>query len=132
MKDASEDCLTLDIVRPSGVVNKDGLPVYVFIHGYVSPNSGRIWTDDVGRGDFNAGDKSEYDGRALVKTSLQLGSPIMYVAMHYRLSFLGFPNSGEVVEHNATNLGLLDQRLALDWLKSNIRSFGGDPNKVNF
>ncbi|KAJ5037440.1 uncharacterized protein L3040_007615 [Drepanopeziza brunnea f. sp. 'multigermtubi'] len=130
----SEDCLTLDIVRPSNPPGRDTsgfdsvtitttvsnihktnlLPVYVFIHG----------------GEFIKGDKSEYDGRNLVKTSVTLGHPIIYVAMNYRLGFLGFPAGKEAQSHNSTNLGLLDQRQALVWLQQNVRYFGGDPKKV--
>jgi len=31
---------------------------------------------------------------------------------------------------NETNLGLLDQRLAIEWLRDNVSRFGGDPQKM--
>lgn len=44
----------------------------------------------------------------------------------YRLNIFGFPGSP-----NATNnLGLLDQRLAVEWVRDNIANFGGDPTRI--
>jgi hypothetical protein len=50
--------------------------------------------------------------------------------MNYRLGPLGFPQGPEAVERGALNLGLHDQWAALEWVQSNIASFGGDPHKV--
>lgn len=45
--------------------------------------------------------------------------------MNYRLGALGFLPS-----ELGGNFGLRDQNLALQWIKDNIASFGGDPSKV--
>ena len=52
------------------------------------------------------------------------------MTLNYRLSAWGFLSSSEVASSGNTNLGLRDQRLALQWIKENIRAFGGDPEKV--
>jgi Carboxylesterase family len=58
------------------------------------------------------------------------GTPVLFVSMNYRLGPLGFPQGPEAVERAALNLGLHDQRVALEWVQKNIASFGGDPRKV--
>jgi acetylcholinesterase len=67
----------------------------------------------------------------LVATSIQLHAPIIYISINYRLNFFGFPASKEAQEKGALNLGLLDQRLALQWVRDHIQAFGGDPKKVS-
>ena len=44
----------------------------------------------------------------------------------YRLSILGFPGN----PNGTLNLGLLDQRLAVEWVRDNIENFGGDSSRI--
>jgi carboxylesterase type B len=41
----------------------------------------------------------------------------------YRENIFGFPGAGP-------NVGLLDQRLAIEWVRDNIEGFGGDPARI--
>ena len=47
----------------------------------------------------------------------------------YRLNIFGFPVS-PALSPPVANLGLLDQRAAIEWLRENIAAFGGDPDKM--
>lgn len=47
----------------------------------------------------------------------------------YRLNIFGFHNAAGLDQKNL-NLGLLDQRAALEWVRSNIEKFGGDVDKI--
>lgn len=58
------------------------------------------------------------------------GKPFIAVTLNYRLSAWGFISSSQVSGSGNTNLGLRDQRLALQWVQENIGAFGGDPEKV--
>ncbi|KAJ5337237.1 Carboxylesterase [Penicillium brevicompactum] len=109
-----EDCLTVNVRRPAGTKPDAKLPVLVWIFG----------------GGFETGSTSMYDGASVVTDSVALGMPVIYVAMNYRLGGFGFLPGAEVLKDGSANLGLLDQRLALEWVADNIASFGGDPTKV--
>ncbi|KAH8900748.1 alpha/beta-hydrolase [Thozetella sp. PMI_491] len=113
--DVSEDCLTLNVVRPKGYEN-DSLPIGFWIHGGGFVNGGNA--------------DQRYNLSFIVQQSVKVGKPIMAVAINYRLSAWGFLAGDQVTGEGLTNMGLRDQRLALHWVQENIASFGGDPKKV--
>ena len=45
------------------------------------------------------------------------------------MTIFGFPNS-PAIPIDQQNLGIRDQRAALEWLRANIEAFGGDPEKI--
>uniref|UniRef100_A0A182SDE1 Carboxylic ester hydrolase n=1 Tax=Anopheles maculatus TaxID=74869 RepID=A0A182SDE1_9DIPT len=108
---ASEDCLFLNVYTPINPHEElaDGpLPVMVWLHG------GAFCT--------GSGDSSIYHPEWLIAES------VIVVTINYRLGPAGFlclPSMGIY-----GNMGLKDQRLALEWVRSNIRSFGGDAGNV--
>ncbi|KAG7479557.1 acetylcholinesterase-like [Solea senegalensis] len=110
----SEDCLYLNVWTPH--FNKTQTPppplapVLVWIYG----------------GGFLTGTSSldVYDGRLLSKSE-----GVVVVSMNYRVGVFGFlslPDNKNI----QGNAGLLDQRLAVQWVADNIAAFGGDPSKV--
>ncbi|CAE6467304.1 unnamed protein product [Rhizoctonia solani] len=112
VENISEDCLNLNIWRPSNISGK--LPVMVWIYG----------------GGFYFGSTIYYPGDNLVQTSIELNKPVLYVSINYRTGIYGFPPGQEAAAAGALNLGIKDQRLALEWIQKNIGYFGGDPTKV--
>ncbi|KAG7388900.1 hypothetical protein PHYBOEH_007663 [Phytophthora boehmeriae] len=112
----SEDCLTINVVRPTGVSEGSELPVGVWIHG----------------GGFTQGGSSDprYNLSYIIDEATRAGMPFIGVSMNYRLQAFGFLWGTAVKEAGVTNLGLKDQHLALHWVHENIAAFGGDPDKV--
>lgn len=108
----SEDCLNLNIARPSGVDAGAKLPVIAFIYG------GGFSTG------FNEEQSTAPDG--MILESVQNGLPIVHVVMNYRLGVFGFATSEALLGEGSSNAGLRDQRLALEWVRDNIQHFGGD------
>ncbi|ORY59273.1 lipase [Pseudomassariella vexata] len=113
----SEDCLTINVVRPAGVVSeKKLLPVLVWIYG-----GGLYWGSSA---------DPQYNLSGVVKLSQEIGEPVLAVSFNYRLGMWGFLQTPQVLAEGSSNAGLLDQHLALQWIQENIASFGGDPSQV--
>ncbi|KAK9491483.1 Alpha/Beta hydrolase protein [Lipomyces doorenjongii] len=133
----SEDCLFLDVTVPGWIVrdqmgifntsvsnatitlsplngsgSSGGLPVMTWIHG----------------GGFTFGEKAGvHNPKGLMKIAQ---GKLVYVAFNYRLGAFGFLGGKEVRAKGATNAGLHDQRMALDWIHQHIEKFGGNPDDV--
>jgi para-nitrobenzyl esterase len=106
-----DDSLTLTIWAPDGAGPR---PVMVWIHG----------------GSFTIGASSlpVYDGARLASEG-----DVVVVAINYRLGALGFMSfdaHGGREWGAAANCGLLDQALALQWVRDHIGAHGGDPGNV--
>ncbi|KAJ7588057.1 extracellular triacylglycerol lipase precursor [Mycena floridula] len=110
----SEDCLTINILRPSGIHANASLPVLFWTYG----------------GGYTTGSSSSFNGSAIVAQSVTRGTPLIYVNFNYRLGPLGFPQGQEADSRGALNLAMRDQLLALEWVQLHIGQFGGDRTKV--
>lgn len=106
----AEDCLFLNVRTPA---QRRGppLPVMVFLHG----------------GAFILGTASApvNDGR-----NLAAYGDVVVVSLGYRLGALGFLAGGAGEDRLEGNYGFADQQLALEWVRDNIRAFGGDADAV--
>lgn len=106
----SEDCLALNIWRPK---TAEKLPVMVWIHG------GGYW--------WGSGGCPIYDGAQIADRG-----NVVVVSLNHRLNAFGYLYLGGIAEEfsQSANLGQRDLILALQWVKRNIASFGGDPGCV--
>lgn len=104
----SEDCLLLDIVRPD---SNQKLPVVVYFHG----------------GSFIYGSSHHpvLRGHELAKNM-----DVVYVSINFRLGALGYLDMRSFGDNCVANPAVLDQILALKWIKHNIAAFGGDPERI--
>lgn len=105
-----DEILNLNITAPSTPPadrgEPGGYPVYIWIHGggYVAGSPGGGW----------------FDGAAYARTG------IVVVSITYRLGFDGFG----LIEHAPANRGVLDCLAALTWVREEIATFGGDPQRI--
>ena len=118
-----EQCLYLNIFRPIIQSNHSLLPVLVWIHG----------------GGHKSGCSSQsipllYNGTNMIAHSPP-DQPVVIVTINYRLGVLANMYLKELIEEDsnwpaAGNYMFLDMLSALRWIKTNIKEYGGDPNKV--
>jgi para-nitrobenzyl esterase len=109
----SEDCLYLN-VWTAAKSDIEKRPVLVWIYG----------------GGFSSGGSGcqIYDGDAMASAG------VVFVSINYRVGIFGFYAHPELTKESGVNAsgnyGLMDQVAALQWVKKNISTFGGDPNNV--
>lgn len=117
----SEDCLYLNVYAPACIVGTPGctntpsarLPVMIYLHA----------------GEMQYGSSNDAENNFPY-----FSDKVVLVTPNSRIGALGFlgadilrsraPNGG------TGNYGMLDQRLALQWVQENIAAFGGDPERV--
>ena len=103
-----EDCLNLNVYVPASATASSKLPVYMFLYG----------------GSFTEGDNDGpfdiYAGQGFTRND------IILVVPNYRLGAYGYL----VTDKLTGNVGLLDQRLAMQWIRDNIGAFGGDASRL--
>lgn len=81
---------------------------------------------------MGGGVDQRYNLSFIVENSVKIGKPVIGVSINYRLSAWGFlSGSEELKESGELNLGLRDQRLALQWVQDNIKGFGGKNTPVH-
>ncbi|KAL2867434.1 Alpha/Beta hydrolase protein [Aspergillus lucknowensis] len=113
----SEDCLTLRVDRPVDTPANAQMPVLVHLHGG-------------GYAFGSAYDDTAYPPAGLVRENDFKDLPAIYVAINYRLGAFGFAASDALREEDNLNVGLLDQRLGLQWVQDHIEAFGGNKHNV--
>ncbi|WP_185827314.1 carboxylesterase/lipase family protein [Edaphobacter aggregans] len=109
-----EDCLRVNVWTPE--INGSGKrPVMVYMHG----------------GGFSGGcghDLLSYEGESLARNH-----DVVLVNLNHRLNVYGYLNLeglfGDEFASSA-NVGLLDLVAVLEWVRTHISMFGGDPNNV--
>jgi carboxylesterase type B len=100
----SEDCLTLNVWAPART-HAEKFPVLVWFFG----------------GGFQQGGTNSlyYNPTPWIQRT----QAHIVVSVNFRSNIFGFPNAAGLPEQN---LGLLDQRASLEWVRANIAAFGGD------
>lgn len=118
-----EDCLTVNVwsktaassYEPSfssasatAAVAQSGKAVLLWIYG----------------GGFSTGTSNApfYSGARLAQDE-----DVVVVSFNYRINVFGFPGAPGLTDQN---MGLLDQRMAVEWVRDNIAEFGGDPARI--
>ena len=112
--DVSEDCLRLNVFTPA-LNDGNKRPVIVWLHGGGFVNGNGIEQDG-------------YNGENFARKG-----DAVFVSVNHRLGPMGFTNLAAVGGDKyaaSGNVGMLDLVAALEWVRDNIASFGGDPGNI--
>lgn len=105
--DVSEDCLICDIYVPGHPSDQNNKAVIIWFMG----------------GEFQTGQTG-----LLPANDVTLNGNVIFVSVAYRVGVFGFLSTGD--DTIPGNFGLWDQKMAIEWVKANIKSFGGDPSRI--
>jgi carboxylesterase type B len=109
LETSDEDCLHMAIWTPLDVNSTSKLPVAIFLPG----------------GSFvNGGVTIDYQMPAPLVAQ---HNDIIVATVGYRVNIFGFPKAAGLDDQN---LGILDQRMAVEWLHANVGAFGGDGDRM--
>ncbi|GAB5366071.1 hypothetical protein AAMO2058_001112900 [Amorphochlora amoebiformis] len=113
-KQLSEDCLFMNIYTPFPSAERNfKIPVMVYLHA----------------GEFRYGASNDRENNFPY-----FSNEVILVTFNNRIGALGFLASEALRtisgDNSTGNLGLKDQRFALQWVKENIEEFGGDPANI--
>lgn len=106
---ASEDCLKLAVWTPLNATCESSLPVALFWTGGGYQTNGILVPGQLPPGWVSRSQSH------------------IVVTINYRMNILGFSNAAGL---ETQNVGLLDMRLSLEWVRDNIAAFGGDPSRI--
>jgi para-nitrobenzyl esterase len=105
----SEDSLSLNVWTTANP--NAGKPVVVYIHG--------------GGNQSGSGGNEIYSGEEIAQKD------VVYVSVNYRVGIFGFLAYKDATGEEVTgNFAIQDQIASLQWVRDNIRAFGGDPENV--
>src|SRR3954454_8513964 len=108
----SEDCLYLDLYRPSTAKRSSKRPVIVWLHG----------------GGYTQGAGVIYGGQTMAALT-----DTIVISINSRLGAFGYlalPQLDAETPAGSGTWGLMDQLEALKWVRRNIAAYGGDPKLV--
>jgi carboxylesterase type B len=114
------ECLSVNVSVPKIAIENNtksgglGLPVFAWVHGGGLSMGANSWP--------------QYDLQKFVDRSVDIGKPVIAVAMNYRIGLFGFAAHEEM--DAVGNMGFKDQVLAFRWIKKHIAGFGGDPSNI--
>ncbi|CZS96718.1 related to triacylglycerol lipase V precursor [Rhynchosporium agropyri] len=105
-----EDCLTVSVYAPAeAIASNSSLPVIIWVYG----------------GGFATGGQDV--AYQIPSNWIERSQEHIVVSFNYRINIFGYPNAAGLREQN---LGILDQRLAIEWAQANIAKFGGNPDQM--